>query len=415
MSPEPAPDCVVFTGVRFPSLRVLVLSFYYPPDLGPGPIRAKALVDAMIDEGSANLVVSVFTSTPNRYQSLRTEASLLEASEKLTVRRIPLPKHESGMLDQSRAFATFAQGVLREIQGRRWDIVVTTSSRLMTAVLGAWVAKRTRALLYLDIRDLFTDTMGDVLRGSPLRCLMPVFRLLERFALRSASRVNVVSAGFLPYLKKANPRGDYRLFTNGIDKEFLSEKFIMRDPQLNRPPLILYAGNMGEGQGLHYIIPEAARRLGDNARFRLIGDGGRRRELEAAVAQSGASNVEILDPVPRRELFDHYREAGILFLHLNDYEAFRKVLPSKIFEYAATGKPMLAGVAGYSASFLGSEVSGAEVFAPCDVDGMVAAFQRLIAGSSVLDRRDFCRRFARSKIMREMARDVLDLEPELGG
>jgi glycosyltransferase involved in cell wall biosynthesis len=214
-------------------------------------------------------------------------------------------------------------------------------------------------------------------------------------------------------MRKANPGGDYRLFTNGIDNEFLSAEFEIRSPQPNKPLLVLYAGNMGEGQGLHHIIPEAARQLGSKAQFRLIGDGGRRRELEAAVARSGANNVEILNPVPRGDLFEHYREAGVLFLHLNDYEAFRKVLPSKIFEYAATGKPVLAGVAGYSASFLRNEVVGAEVFSPCDVDGMVVALRRLTDGPAVYSRKDFCERFARFKIMRDMAKDVLALEPEL--
>jgi len=32
-------------------------------------------------------------------------------------------------------------------------------------------------------------------------------------------------------------------------------------------------------------------------------------------------------------------DADVLFLHLNAYKAFEKVLPSKIFEYAATGRP----------------------------------------------------------------------------
>ena len=61
--------------------------------------------------------------------------------------------------------------------------------------------------------------------------------------------------------------------------------------------------------------------------------------------------MQIIDPVSRSDLFDEYKNADVLFLHLNDYAAFRKVLPSKIFEYAATGKPILAGVAGYMQNF----------------------------------------------------------------
>ena len=33
---------------------------------------------------------------------------------------------------------------------------------------------------------------------------------------------------------------------------------------------ITYAGNIGEGQGLHKIVPQAAAKLGDNYKFRLL-------------------------------------------------------------------------------------------------------------------------------------------------
>ena len=64
----------------------------------------------------------------------------------------------------------------------------------------------------------------------------------------------------------------------------------------------------------------------------------------------------------------------MLFLHLGAHAAFEKVLPSKLFEYAALGKPVLAGVAGFAARFVREEISNAAVFPPCDVAGAVRAF-----------------------------------------
>ena len=61
-------------------------------------------------------------------------------------------------------------------------------------------------------------------------------------------------------------------------------------------------------------------------------------------------------------MINEYQKANILFLHLNDLNSFHKVLPSKIFEYAATGKPILAGVKGYAAKFLREQVKGVEIF-----------------------------------------------------
>jgi glycosyltransferase involved in cell wall biosynthesis len=327
----------------------------------------------------------------------------------LTIRRLPLPPHRSGALDQARAFLAFAPGVLRATRGGEWDAVFATSSRLMTAALGAEVARRARAPLYLDIRDLFADTMGDLLSGSPLRALLPVFRQIEKWTLRRADRVNLVSAGFLEHVSRVAPEHQYRLFTNGIDDAFLSEDFERTDGGDAAVSLVVYAGNIGDGQGLHRILPEAAARLDGRARFRVVGDGGRRAALDAALESRGISNVERLPPVARARLNEHYREADILFLHLNDHDAFRKVLPSKIFEYAATGKPILAGVAGHAANFLRREVPGAAVFAPCDAEGMVRAFDQLGMLGARIDRPAFRETYARRAIMERMAADLIDL------
>ncbi len=405
------------------SLKILFLTFYYPPDLCAGSFRAKSLVNAIQGMAGKDFQIEILTTMPNRYSSFLSHVREYEAVGGLIIRRIPLPSHQSGMVDQARAFLAFARGVLRETRGRKWDVVIATSSRLMTAALGAWIAKHSGSPLYLDIRDLFTNTMSDLLNGSPLWVLLSIFRKLESWALNSASRVNVVSSAFLDHVQAIAPQHKYRLFTNGIDDVFLDVDFsgkrrgyvgfpfgiLLDDSGLKSLPLVLYAGNMGDGQGLHNVLPKAAKLLEGKARIRLIGDGGRRIELKRALSNASVSNVELLDPVPRSQLYAHYREADILFLHLNDHPAFLKVLPSKLFEYAAIGKPVLAGVAGYAADFIRQEIKGAEVFKPCDAEGMAKAFERLLVSQIPIDRAAFCAKYARKNIMRDMATDILAL------
>jgi hypothetical protein len=109
--------------------------------------------------------------------------------------------------------------------------------------------------------------------------------------------------------------------------------------------------------------------------------------------------------VERARLIEAYRGADVLFLHLNDYKAFEKVLPSKLFEYGAMGKPIWAGVAGYSASFIRQELDNAAVFHPGDIEGGINAFDRL----TIIDapRSAFVAKFARADISRRMAADIL--------
>ena len=141
--------------------------------------------------------------------------------------------------------------------------------------------------------------------------------------------------------------------------------------------------------------------------FKVIGDGGRKEKLRQAIAEAGVANIDLQPPVNRERLIAAYREADVLFLHLNDYPAFRKVLPSKLFEYAAMGKPVWAGIAGYSAEFTQSEISNSAVFHPCDPVAAERAFSKLQLNTS--PRTEFVQKYARSNITRQLARDVLGI------
>ena len=388
--------------------RLLFLTFYFSPDLSAGSFRATALAKELVRQGRGNLEVDVLTTQPNRYHSFAVKAPEEESVGGLRVRRFPVPSHESGMLDQSRSFASYARQVLGAIRGQHYDLVLATSSRLMTAALGAVVARRLSIPLYLDIRDIFVDTMEDILASRPVaRHLVHVLRAVERYTLGSASKINLVSEGFLDYMRRIVPGQHFSVFTNGIDQEFVGISFANPDP--NPRLLILYTGNIGEGQGLHRVVPDAARLLEKEAEFLIVGDGGARRQLEAELARRGVCNVKVVPPVARSELIPLYRRADVLFLHLNAHRAFTRVLPSKVFEYAATGKPILAGVKGYARDFIRANVANAAVFDPCDPEGLVEAFRSL--DRRLTPRKDFIERFSRDKIVTAMAQDILSVLP----
>ena len=385
-------------------MRVLILSFYYRPDLSAGSFRTTALVGALRERAPAGTQIDVVTTLPNRYRSFEHDAPQLETLSGCEIFRIGLPPHRSDMLGQSRAFLHFARGASSHVAGRQYDLIYATSSRLMTAALGAWIARRAQAPLYLDVRDIFVDTMTQLLPPPLSVAARALFSRVESWTVRRADRINLVSPQFADYYRALYGELSFAFFTNGIDDEFLAPQPARERPSM---PTVLYAGNIGAGQGLHEILPRLAVALRASARFVVIGDGGRREALSTALARAGADNVELRAPMERERLIEAYQTADVLFLHLGRYAAFEKVLPSKVFEYGALGKPLLAGVAGFAAQFIRDEIDNAAVFAPGDAEGAVQAFRSL----ALVDRprAAFVAKYARSRIMREMADDILRL------
>ncbi len=392
------------------SKRILLLTFFYIPDLSAGSFRAQALVEALQRRAGADVQIDVLTTQPNRYACHASEVDSSEQSPGFYVRRVHLPQMREGFIGQAISFWRYARRVRCLTAAGNYDLVVATSSRLMTAVLGVWVAYRRKTQLYLDIRDIFVENLNVLFPRWVAAPLQLTFGSLERSAIVRADRVSLVSRGFLEYFQTRYPMRHFPVFSNGVDEVFVRftadmQKALPRP--VTEPVQVLNAGNLGDGQGMHLILPELARRLRGRAHFRVVGAGGRLEPLREALRSMGLDNVDLFPPVAREQLLEFYREADVLFLHLNDYPAFKRVLPSKLFEYAATGKPIWAGVAGYAAEFIAAELTNTAVFAPCDAEAALESFERLELG--LTDRTAFVQRYARERIMDEMAQDILQL------
>lgn len=388
--------------------RIVYLTFYFEPDLCAGSFRNTPLAIELAKQArEKDIIVDVYTTLPNRYSTFEQNAPEFEEFGNLKIHRISLPPHKSGMLDQVFSFKKFYSAVKKLNKNKRVDLVCASSSRLFTAYLGFTIAKKFGAPLYLDIRDIFVDTMSDVFKSKILKLgVLPFLKLIEKKTFNYAKHINLISGGFKSYFSKFS-NTEFTFYTNGIDEEFLeTTKVIVKNDKFGSKKSIVYAGNIGEGQGLHKIIPQAASELGKDFEFLIIGDGGTKKLLQDEIDNLSVSNVLLRNPVNRMDLKVIYQEADYLFIHLNDYPAFRKVLPSKIFELATYPKPIIAGVSGYAAEFIKSEVTDSFVFDPCNARQLVE-FLKSDVKSNTIDRTEFKLKYRRSNINNLMAESIL--------
>ncbi len=390
--------------------RIVYLTFYFKPDICAGSFRNSSLaLELAAQAKSKGTLIDIYTTLPNRYSTFDADALEFEEFENFKIHRICLPPHKSGMLDQLLSFWKFYREVIKLNKKEKATLVFASSSRLFTAFLGYRIARQSKAPLYLDIRDIFVDTMNDVFTSKTLKLIvLPFLKYIESITFNYAIHINLISVGFKEYFKKYN-KTQFSYHSNGIDEEFLHNKDEdedERDKSGIGKKLVVYAGNIGEGQGLHKIIPSAAKKLENDFQFLIIGDGGTKKLLQSEIDRLAVSNVILKNPINRNELQKIYNNADFLFLHLNDYPAFRKVLPSKIFELATFNKPIIAGVAGYSAEFIKNEVSDSFVFEPCNGEALVN-YLSFVREEAKINRDEFINKFKRKKINTVMAASIL--------
>lgn len=161
---------------------------------------------------------------------------------------------------------------------------------------------------------------------------------------------------------------------NGIDERFLAT-FDPSPPLPDERTRLLYAGLLGHAQGLEVLLDVAT--LAPDLRITLAGDGPRRGELEAAVAERRIENVSFTGYVTPRELVRLYHSSDVLFAQLRQSDLHaRTALPSKLLEYMAAGRPIVYAGAGAAAELV--EATGAGVVTtPGDANAVVAAVRRV--------------------------------------
>jgi glycosyltransferase involved in cell wall biosynthesis len=394
-------------------MKIIFFTFYYPPDLSAGSFRAVALAKELSKKLASNDELHIITTHPNRYAGHKVTANDIELDGKITIHRIIVPGHRSGMLSQSRSFGVYAISAYKLCKKINPSFIIGTTSRLMTGVLTGVSAYKIGCRYFIDLRDIFSESISDLFsRKNKMlgNVSKKIFSFLEEKLLSGAIGVNVVSEGFPEYFQEEGiDTSNWSFYPNGVDQEFtkINNK---KDIVLKQFKTILYAGNIGSGQGLEVILPDVAKKLGKNYQFLVVGDGGMKASLEGEIKRKNIDNVEILSPVKREKLIDFYQNADILFLHLNNIPAFRRVLPSKIFEYTASGKYIVAGLSGYSAKFLKNNSPYATVFDPGNVDQCVQLIKK--AESLKIDKEKidfFIKEYNREKIMQKMAAHILSL------
>jgi len=391
-------------------LKIVFFTFYYPPDLCAGSFRAIALVQSLSKKMKENDELHIITTHPNRYENHREKADNIQKNGNITVHRFSVPSHKSEMFSQARSFASYALASYKLVNTLNPDFLIGTTSRLMTGVLTGISGRKLKCKYFIDLRDIFSETISDLFsQKSKLLSFVfkKTFSLLELWLFRKAVGVNVVSEGFPEYFQtKGLDTSNWSFFPNGVDKEFVNLPIIENKSSKNIKT-IMYAGNIGSGQGLEMVLPAVAKRMGSDYHFLVIGGGGASSNLINTIKNNNVNNIEILPPVKRDKLIEYYANVDILFLHLNNIPTFRRVLPSKIFEYVAIRKPIVAGLTGYSAKFMIDNVPYASIFDSGDIDGCVNAILKA-ENEDIKDKSIdiFVEKYSREKIMNSMAEHI---------
>lgn len=243
-----------------------------------------------------------------------------------------------------------------------FDVVYACSTPLTIALPGVSLARRFRAPMIFEVRDLWPE-VPIALGALTTPWSIWAARALERFAYRNASYVvsrspmmadGVAATGF--------PRERIRVVPNACDfarfdvPESWGRDFRAQYDWLEDRPLVLYAGTFGLVNDCRYIVrlAHAVRPLLPEARFLLVGAGREQELVERAARELGVLNETLFlrPPVPKEEVPRLFSAADVVMSTVRDVPALHANCANKFFDALAAGRAVAINHEGWLADLI---------------------------------------------------------------
>ncbi len=391
--------------------RVLIITYYWPPSGGSGVQRwlkfAKYLPEAgwepviftpenpdfdlkdetLLKEISPNLEVirfpiwepyQLFAKVKKRGKSH--PGRILEQQKKGFLEKVAIWLRANLLVPDPRMFwvkpsVQFLNQLLHEGQ---FQAIITTGPPHSLHLIGQKLKQKHRIPWLADFRDPWSQ--WEFLDTLPMMSFIRKrHEALERKVLQQADGVVTISPTFQRDLEKLSGR-KIDLITNGYDIADIPTDFHPR-PKLAKRLHLVYTGIIDAIRNplpLMQALKAEFEVEGEEVSWTFVGKVSEQVQQQVEADSWLQAHIHFAGYVPHHQVFEFYSHTDALVLILTDTKNAKGNIPGKLFEYLATGLPVLAlgDPKGDSSKILSQAGAGA-VLGHGDLKGMQAKLREL--------------------------------------
>lgn len=313
---------------------------------------------------------SIFTSSFLHYagNSFTKEKSLIsEYSENgVPFRFIRSPEYRGGKISRVINMISFANNLCRAAkrcsQSEKPEVIIASSPHPLTCIAGIIVAKKLRIPCVVEVRDLWPQSIFAYESLSENSILARILYFGEKWIYRKADAVIFTIEGGKDYIKErkwdtdsGGPINLNKVFhiNNGVDietfdtnaKENKLDDYDLTDEKTFK---VIYTGSIRKMNKIKLLVDAAKyvqENSSENIKFIMFGDGTEKKMLEEYCITNGIQNVVFKGNVEKKYVPYILSCANLNVLHYNGKSIWKYGgSQNKIFEYMASGKPILSTI-----------------------------------------------------------------------
>jgi colanic acid biosynthesis glycosyl transferase WcaI len=334
-------------------MRFLVLSQYFPPEVGATQVRLSSMCRELVRAGHQ---VDVVTGMPHHpfgaiFPNYRGGFSSLEFQDGIRVRRTWLyAANGSGWRRILSYFSFMLTSLYSIVRTRKPDYIFVDSPPLFLGITGWLASLYWKCPFIFNVADLWPDSVVD-LGVMKEGMFVKVAFGLEKWIYERARFVTAVTQGIYDVLlsRKKVPASKILFLPNGVDTRVIQpmprDESLKKKLGLNGKRIAIYAGNHGYANGSQQILYAAKLLEGhSDLHFLFVGDGPDKVRLQRLAAELQLQNTTFADSVPLARMSAYLSIAEIALVTLRKAGVTRGARSAKTFVMMAAAKPIvLAG------------------------------------------------------------------------
>lgn len=312
-----------------PRKKINIITPHFAPENTAASHRMESTAKVL----SASFEVNVFTLTEKGKKVARATETW---SDNLTIHYLYLPHYPKNNFLLRAFFEWWYSRKLAKFSNQvEADIVLVTAPFmfLINAVENHSTAKRKIA----DIRDLVWHYLPErnyFQKKIKNKVSKVIHQSLQNFD--SITVTNSVERNWLIENSQIEST-KIKLIPNGISEDKLRFLQTIRYSKPQTDFIISYIGNIGSAQAFLPLIDAIKNKAG--VKLNLIGDGNQRSIIQKYLLEEDIRNVYMAGKLRWARIIPYYQSSSILFASLRpEYDT---AVPSKMYEYLATGLPIL--------------------------------------------------------------------------
>lgn len=336
--------------------RLLILSQYYPPEIGAPQNRLHELAVRLHKGG---MHVEVLTAMPN-YPKMEIFSDYKDG-------KIKEEEIEGIRVHRSKIYVSKSTGIISRLlnyfsfvwtsywRGRKlnnFDFLMVESPPLFLGYSAMALKRRLKAKLIFNVSDLWPES-AEKLGIVNNKLLLGFAYRLEKRCYDQATLITGQTQGIVDNIKDRFGYDNVHWLPNGVNLDFYNPNAVIPSDLREKENLLVddvvffYGGIIGYAQGLETLL-YAAQKVLNHKEIKIVlqGAGPVKKELMEKADSMGLNNVIFREPVAKTDMPGILKSVDIALVPLKKLAIFEGAIPSKIFEALSMEIPLLLAVGG---------------------------------------------------------------------